>query len=115
MSELSEKGHLEANELLNSFRERMKKIADEVMGELYVNVMPYIETDSWLNYRETLRCELMNKYRTVETCTSEEYWAKSVREAIYKQFNAELKQGIIRDLEEQIEELKADLNRRDWR
>lgn len=41
-------------EYMDKFKERMKKLADEVLGDIYCNLMPHIEHDSWTNYRNYL-------------------------------------------------------------
>jgi hypothetical protein len=65
-----------------------------------------------LNYREALRLELQNRYIKPETCTSEEAWAKYVREAIFNQFRSELEQGLIKDLTTRITFLEKCLKER---
>lgn len=106
MSELSEQGQKDALRLLEQFRRKMHDLANEVMGNLYVDVLPYLETDAWLNYREKLRLELQNKYVNRETCTSDEAWAKMIREAIFVQFKEELTNGIIKDLQTELDNWK---------
>lgn len=111
-SNLSEQGHKEALDLIENFKKELKHCAEVAIGNLYTEVMPYIESDSWLNYREALRLELQNKYIKEETCTSEEAWAKFVREAIFNQFRAQLERGLIKDLQGRIAFLEKCLNER---
>jgi hypothetical protein len=65
--ELPEKGIKEAEALIEAFKVRVKKAAAQTIGELYGNVMPYIETDSWTNYREACRLALHHYYVKEET------------------------------------------------
>lgn len=112
MDNLSEKGHQEALALIESFKKQIKNIADQTIGNVYTEIMPYIESDSWLNYREHLRLEMQNKYLKKETLTTEEAWGKFIREAIFTQFREELEQGIIRDQQERIKTLEKWLDER---
>jgi hypothetical protein len=114
VTQLSEKGIQEANDLVEHFKKKLTKAAEETICSLYVDIMPHIETDSWLNYREQLRIELQQKYVVKETATSEEAWAMMVREAIYSQFKEDLQNGIIRDLERRIDTLEQLLERRGY-
>jgi len=111
-AKLSEKGEQEFMELLAKFKREMKQISDHVIGDLYSEVLPYIESDAWLNYREHLRLEVQNKYINKETLTSDEAWAKFIREAIFVQFREELEQGIIRDQQTKIAFLEKCLDDR---
>ena len=110
--ELSEQGKEQAQALVDKFKKRMTSVANEVLGNLYTDVLIYIETDAWTNYRENIRVAMENKYRQNETATSEDAWARSIREAIYVQFKDELEKGIIADLNKRIKFLEECLESR---
>lgn len=111
-AKLSDKGNQEFIDLLEKFKKEMKHISEVTIGALYSEILPYIESDSWLNYREALRLEAQHKYVQKETCTSEEAWAKYIREAIFTQFRSELEVGLIKDLQSRITFLEKCLNER---
>ena len=118
---LSEEGEKEAEQFMQSFKKKMHDIADEVLGEIYVNLLPHIQSDAWMNYRNDMRSELEREYfKNNDWLKSEEIWAQNLRRAFYKQFKDELVDARVRDLEKTIEKLKedvqyqADLARRSW-
>lgn len=110
--ELSEKGNQDALHLVERFKAKLQKCADETISDLYCHLLPHIETDAWTNYRGQLQSVLQNKYVTAETATSEDAWAKLIREAIFVQYRTELEQGIIADLQKRILFLEECLNQR---
>lgn len=93
----------DAQTFLDSFKEKMRKIQDETLGELYANVLPYIETDAWTNYREALRLDLAHEYKFK---TFREPWAVNLRRAIFVENREELAKLINQDLLKRIKELE---------
>lgn len=110
--ELNEKGNQDALHLVERFKSKLQACASETIGELYCNLLPHIETDSWTNYREECRLELQKYYANAEAMTDEGAWAMYVRKAIFEQFRPELEKGIIADLQKQITQLQTWLNER---
>ena len=110
--ELNEQGNQDALHLIERFKAKLQSCAEETIGEVYCNLLPHIETDTWTNYREECRLSLQNHYCQKETATSEEAWAKLIRQAIYEQFKPELQNAIIRDLEKKIADLLGWQSRR---
>ena len=55
---LSEQAEQEAQELMNTFREKFKKVAhdtiEDSLSELYCDITPYIQSDSWTNFRNQI-------------------------------------------------------------
>jgi hypothetical protein len=85
----------------------MRRLADEILGEVYVNCMPYIDSDSWQNFRNHV-VEWIRGYRELPG-----HDAKQVRESILKhhreQIIADLNQDLlnrIKDLEDLVEKLR---------
>jgi len=93
----------DAQEYLDSFKIKMKKIADECMAELYVNCLPYVETDAWINYRETLRLEIAHEYKYSKF---RDNWAKDLRRAILVENKEELISLLNQDLVERCKRLE---------
>lgn len=98
-----EKLQIEAQNFMDSFKEKLKSIVDETMGEAYVNIMPYCESDTWTNYREALRIELENEYKH---SAFKNEWATNLRRTIFKENQEELSQLISKDLLKRIKELE---------
>lgn len=98
-----EKLQEEAQAFIDKFRKRMKDIADETLGELYVNVMPYIDTDTWINYREALRSELEHEYKYSRF---KEEWAVNFRRAVFVENREEISKLIEQDVLKRIKHLE---------
>lgn len=96
----------DAQEYLDIFKEKMKKIADECIGELYVNCLPYIETDAWTNYREALRIELEHEYKYSKF---KDTWAKDLRRAILVENRDEIVHLLNQDLVEKCKRMEETL------
>lgn len=104
---LSEEGEKQAEQFINSFKKKMKDCADEILGEIYVNLIPHIQTDAWMNYRNDMRSELEREYfKTNDWLKSEEIWACNLRKAFYKQFKDELIDARVKDLEKEVAKYK---------
>lgn len=93
----------DAEEFLLKFKSRMKAVTEEVMGELYVNCLPYIETDAWTNYREKLRLELEYEYKF---STFKQEWAQNFRRAVFVENREELSKLIAQDILKRIKHLE---------
>ena len=79
--ELTEAGKKEAVELIESFKTALKKVAEETISNLYCDVIQYIESDSWNNFRNELMSGLKNyANRRIQG----EYDFKAIRQQIYK-------------------------------
>ena len=104
--ELSEAGQEEAQKLVDSFKENLKKVADEAIRELYCNVATYIETDSWTNFRN----DLLDGFRDYKNRKIHaEYDFKKIRAAIYKEYREEIIKDLNQDMVKEIEDLKKQI------
>jgi len=102
----------EGERLIESFKLNIKKSIEQILDGVYVDLMPHILSDAWLNYRNVLRHELEREYfSSTKWIKSEELWAKGVRKALYKEYSKELTDARVKDLEETIKVLKEDLTR----
>jgi len=104
--ELTEQGKEEAQKIMDSFKVKLSKLLDDVLGELYTDVSFYIESDHWSNYRNVL----MNGFRGYKHGqTNHEYDYKELRQAIYKNHKEEIVKDLNQDLVEENENLKAQI------
>lgn len=99
----SDKLQKDAQDFMNSFRIKIKDVIDETLGELYVNIMPYVETDSWTNYRESLRTELEHEYKYTKFKND---WAVNFRRAVFVENREEISKLISADILKRIKELE---------
>lgn len=101
--ELSEEGCKEAQKLIDKFKEQMKKATEDVLGELYVNVVDYIESDSWGNFRN----EIMDGFKNYDNRKIQgAYDFKEIRQAMYKEFKEDIDKDLNQDLLEEVKSLK---------
>ncbi|MES0445033.1 MAG: hypothetical protein ABUJ92_00670 [Desulfobacterales bacterium] len=104
--ELPEGGAEEAQVLINKFKESLSKAADEAIGDLYCDIVPHIESDSWTNYRNFLMNGLRNyNNRTIQS----PYDFKEIRQAIYKEFREDIIGDLNQDMVKEIANLKEQL------
>jgi hypothetical protein len=92
----------------------LKKAAEEVLGQLYVDVACHIESDSWTNYRNAL----MDGFRDYKNrLVSHEFDFKQIRQQIYKEYRKEIIDDLNQDLiadNQRLEKLLKDLQERDY-
>jgi len=106
--ELTDQGKEEAQKIMDSFKPRLVKLLDEVMGELYTDVSYYIASDHWTNYRNALM-DGFKGYKNGKT--NHEYDYKELRQAIYTNHKEEIVKDLNQDLIKENENLKADIER----
>jgi hypothetical protein len=99
----SDKLQADAQCFIDSFKVKMRSIADEAMGELYSKVMPYIETDAWTNYREALRIELEHEYMY---SNFRDDWASNFRRAVFVENRDEISDLISKDILKRIKHME---------
>jgi len=113
--ELPEEGEKEAIQLIESFKIQLAKAAEEVIGKLYTDVIPYIQSDSWQNFRNQLLDGLKNyENRKIRA----EYDFAEIRKSLYRDYKDEFIKDLNSDLVKEIESLKEEnkrlLERRIW-
>jgi len=98
--DLTEQGAEEAQKIMDSFKPKLVKLMEEVMGELYCDVIHYVASDSWTNYRN----DLMDGFRGyTDNSDKHPYDFKALRQAIYDNH----KEAIVKDLNQDlVEEVK---------
>jgi ribosomal protein S17E len=100
--ELSEQGAKQAVELIEKFKDQLTKHAEEAIDALYMDIMPFIEADSWANYRSQIVSGLSN-YNNKDTYP---YDFQRIRTAIFKQYKDEILKDLNQDLVKENEMLK---------
>ena len=104
--ELTEQGKEEAQKIMDGFKPMLKKLMDEVLGDLYTDVSYYVESDHWTNYRNALMDGLKG-YGAGKP--NHEYDYKELRKAIYRNHKDEIVNDLNQDLVEENERLKAQI------
>jgi hypothetical protein len=93
--------------LIDKFKDRMKRAADEVLGELYSDCTQFAVTDAHTNYhnylkdhfRESLIKEITEEYGHYS-------WAHDIRMTLMQKYPNAIRTKIIDDLEGTIRTLK---------
>ena len=102
---LNEAGQKEAEEIIEAFKKKLSKAAEEAIGDLYVNIGCYVESDSWTNYRQSLLSGLCNYSNSKEY----RYDFEKIRESIYKNFREDIIKDLNQDNLKEIDRLKEAL------
>jgi hypothetical protein len=104
--ELPADGEQEAIKLIESFKEKLKAAADEAIGDLYSDIMPHIESDSWFNFQNDVLSGLKDySDRKVRA----RYDFKQIRKQILDEYRSELVEDLNQDHLYEIEQLKKEL------
>lgn len=101
MTKLSEAGEQEAVRLIESFKDKLKEAANLVIRDLYCDLLPHIESDAWLNFRN----QLLDRLQDYPSLLN--YDAEKVRKAILEKHRDAIIDGINADLLKENEQLKA--------
>ncbi|TNE87031.1 MAG: hypothetical protein EP324_08135 [Gammaproteobacteria bacterium] len=104
--ELTEQGKEEAQRVMDSFKPKLRKLLDEVLGDLYTDVSYYVESDHWTNYRNALM-DGFKDYGGGKPNHEHDY--KELRRAIYQNHKDEILADLNQDLAEENERLKAQI------
>ena len=100
---LTDAGKQEAQRLADMFKETLAKAAEEVIGELCVDVPLWIESDSWSNFRNHVVNEICNyNNRHIQG----DYDYGKIRKAIYIEYRDEIIADLNQDLVSENEQLK---------
>lgn len=100
--ELPEEGRIAAQELINKFKEQVKKAADDVISDFYCDVAVYIQEDSWQNFRTQIMHGMRNYgNRKIQG----EYDFKDIRQSILKEHKEAIISDLNQDMVKEIESL----------
>lgn len=105
--DLTEQGEIEAQEIIDKFRIEVKKIltdtVEETMGKIYCDIIPYIQSDSWTNFRN----DLLDGFKNYHNSKVHAEWDfKKIREEIYKEYRDDIIKDLDQDNLKRIEELE---------
>jgi len=101
---LTEEGEREAQAIFDSFKVRMKKLIEETLSELYTDVAPYIESDSWTNFRNQM-LEGFRDYNNRKIQAAYDF--KEIRQAILREHREAIIADLDQDAQEEIKQLKS--------
>jgi hypothetical protein len=108
--DLPDGGAEEAQDLVDRFRREItsaiKSAADDVMGSLYANIVPHIQSDSWTNFRNDM-VDGLQDYRNRKL--QGEYDFKKIRQTMFREHRAEIIDDLNQDMVKEIEELKEEI------
>lgn len=100
--DLPESARGEACELLEKFKRKISKAAEQTISDFYCDILPFIETDAWTNFRNTLLaglCDYNNRHNA-------QHDFQKIRQAIYKEYRDEIIVDLNQDLVKENERLK---------
>lgn len=104
---LTEQGAEDAQKIMDSFKPKLTALMNEVMSELYTDVSYYVESDHWTNYRNAL----MDGFKGyMHGKTDHAYDYKELRQAIYANHKEDIVKDLNKDLVEENERLKKQIN-----
>lgn len=105
---LSEEGALEAEKIVERFKDKFKRAAEECLGEIYCDIPAYIESDAWTNFRN----DLMAGFRNYGNHKLQaDYDFKAIRQQIYVDFRDDIIKDLDQDNLEKIKNLEEEVKR----
>ena len=107
---LSDEAEKEAQILLNEFTDKIKeathKIVEKAIDEFYCNIIPFIGSDSWTNFRN----QIMDGFKNYDNRKIQNAFDfKEIRQQIYKEFRDDIVKDLDQDNLEEIKELKKEI------
>lgn len=104
--ELTEQGKKEAGILIKEFEEKLRVVAQQVISEctskFYTNIIAYVESDTWSNFRNTI-VNALSDYNNKSDAT---YDFSRIRKAIYEEHKEEIVKDLNQDLVEKVKALE---------
>jgi len=104
--QIAEQGKEEAQELMNEFKEKMLKLSEGILNDLYIDVTSYVESDHWQNYRNKIMYGLCDY---TEQRKHSFYDFKELRAAILAEHRESLIADINQDLINENKSLKEQI------
>lgn len=102
--ELSKEGRKEAQVLIDKFKEELIKVASRAIRDLYTDIVGYIETDSWTNFRN----EMMHGFKDYHnTKIHAKYDFRDIRDQMFKENREEIINDLNQDLIKKIADLEG--------
>ncbi len=103
--------------LMDDFKEKFTKIANDALSKLYCDVSQYAPGDDFLNYRNVIRDEIRADFiKEIATENGHHSWANTMRMELLKHHPVQLRSKIITDLEDRVKWLEQHIedSRRRW-
>lgn len=101
--ELSEEGKKESELLVEKFKEKLKKVAEEAIEGFYCDMIHDIESDSWQNFRN----QIMDGFKNYNNRKIQNRFDfKEIRQQIFKEYREEIIPDLNQDILEENESLK---------
>ena len=104
---LSEEGKQQAQALIDGFKKQLAKAADDVLSEVYCDIVDHIESDSWTNFRNKI-VDAFRDYGNRGKCATAHDFAR-IRRKLLDEYRDEIIADIQQDIVEENERLKAEL------
>ena len=109
--ELTEHGQIESQKLINRFKEELVKASEGIIGNatgvFYSDIVQYIESDSWTNFRN----QMMEGFKNYDNRKIQgEFDFKEIRKQIFEQFKEEIIKDLDQDNLKEIKLLKEHIN-----
>jgi len=101
-----------ASDLIEGFKSKLKSACEEVIGKVYCDYLPHVESDAWMNYRNHMRDSMRGEL--IAEALSTKYGQYSfgffVRKKIFDEHKEELISAINQDLKDELERVKRELH-----
>lgn len=85
----------------------MENVIDGVLNNIYTDVVPWVESDSWSNYRNSIINSLTD-YSSLSRNEKHSHIWKTIRKKILDENREEIINDLNQDFLEEIEELKKE-------
>ncbi len=104
--ELPEAAGREAVELIEEFKKELTAAASKAISELYTDIVPYIKSDSWTNFRTQMLAGFKNwDNKKIQA----EYDFNEIRKQIFIQFREEIMKEMPEELTAENARLKDEI------
>ena len=93
---MSDEQKAECERLIESFKKNLTKAADEAISNLYVDILPHIESDTFLNFKNDAMSAIKG-YATRYVLDTGDYTGLAIRNQIYQEHKEEIAKLIDQD------------------
>lgn len=96
--------------LIEKFKGQLKSAAEDALSTVYVDVMPHIESDTFLNFKSQAM-SVIRGYATKDATMIGDYSGQKIRAKIFEEHRVEIIELLNQDHLCKIKELQEDLKR----
>lgn len=101
--EIAGKFSADMEALIENFKTKLKRVAEDTLNDMYTDVAIHAEYDSFRNFENHVRAELREDLRKEILEQGSVYsFAASIRELLLKNHRNELQTAIVKDLQEKL-------------